>query len=172
MTLKFRGLLMVAFGAASAVAQPVPKALDQNPQKRVTIEPNILTESPTLTLLTRAQPRWWTRPEEIERLGLSADQRKNLNDILQQHRLKLIDLDAALQREEVILEPLVNADQPDDAKVFAQVDRVAQARAELEKANSRMLWQVRRVLTPDQWKLLQSPRTVKLPTLNQAPNLK
>jgi Spy/CpxP family protein refolding chaperone len=88
-----------------------------------------------------------------------------LNDILQQHRLKLIDLDAALQREEVILEPLVNADQPDDAKVFAQVDRVAQARAELEKANSRMLWQVRRVLTPDQWKQLQSPRpALRLPT--------
>jgi protein CpxP len=109
--------------------------------------------------------RWWTRPDEIERLGLSPDQRKNLNDILQQHRLKLIDLDAALQREEVILEPLVNADQPDDAKVFAQVDRVAQARAELEKANSRMLWQVRRVLTPDQWKLLQSPRpALRLPT--------
>ena len=95
-------------------------------------------------------------------MGLSADQRKNLNDILQQHRLKLIDLDAALQKEEVTLEPLVSAEQPDDAKVLAQVDRVAQARAELEKANSRMLWQVRRVLTPDQWKLLQTSPVTKL----------
>jgi Spy/CpxP family protein refolding chaperone len=160
MTLQFRGLLVIAFGAASAMAQPVPKALEQSSTLN-----SLITKDGTgsFRFFVGVNPgKWWTRPDEIERLGLSPDQRKNLNDILQQHRLKLIDLDAALQREEVILEPLVNADQPDDAKVFAQVDRVAQARAELEKANSRMLWQVRRVLTPDQWKLLQSPRpTIK-----------
>ena len=90
---------------------------------------------------------------------------KEPDDILQQHRLKLIDLDAALQREEVTLEPLVSAQPPDDAKVMAEIDRVAQARAELEKANSRMLWQVRRVLTPEQWTQLQTrpvtPRPLK-----------
>jgi Spy/CpxP family protein refolding chaperone len=156
MNLHLRGLLLVAFGAASAAAQPVPKALEQSSTLN-----SVFAKDGTnsFKFFAGVNPgRWWTRPEEIERLGLSPDQRKNLNDILQRHRLKLIDLDAALQREEVILEPLVNADQPDDAKVFAQVDRVAQARAELEKANSRMLWQVRRVLTPDQWKLLQAPR--------------
>ena len=99
----------------------------------------------------------------IEQLGLSADQRKNLEDILQQHRLRLIDLDAALQREEVTLEPLVSAQPPDDAKVTAQIDRVAQARAELEKANSRMLWQVRRVLTPEQWTQLQTRPVISKP---------
>jgi len=160
MNLKFCGLLLVAFGAASAVAQPVPKALEQSSTLN-----SVLTKNGTYTFFADVKPgKWWTRPEEIERLGLSADQRKNLNDILQQHRLKLIDLDAGLQREEVILEPLVNADQPDDAKVLAQVDRVAQARAELEKANSRMLWQVRRILTPDQWKQLQpSAKRIPLP---------
>jgi Spy/CpxP family protein refolding chaperone len=156
MTLQFRGLLLAVLGAASVAAQPVPKALEQSSTLN-----SLITKDGTTSFrfFAGVNPgKWWTRPEEIERLGLSMDQRKNLNDILQQHRLKLIDLDAALQKEEVTLEPLVNADQPDDAKVFAQVDRVAQARAELEKANSRMLWQVRRVLTPDQWKLLQSPR--------------
>ena len=167
MTLPFRGLLVALLAVASAMAQPVPKALEQSNTLN-----SIITKDGTSSFrfFAGVNPgKWWTRPEEIERLGLSPDQRKNLNDILQQHRLKLIDLDAALQREEVILEPLVNADQPDDAKVFAQVDRVAQARAELEKANSRMLWQVRRVLTPDQWKLLQAPRpAVRL----QKPNVK
>jgi len=155
MTLQFRGLLLAAFVTASAMAQPVPKALEQSTPNTLILKNGVSAFSFAPGVL---QGKWWTRTEEIERLGLSADQRKNLNDILQQHRLKLIDLDAALQKEEVTLEPLVNADQPDDAKVFAQVDRVAQARAEREKANSRMLWQVRRVLTPDQWKQLQSPR--------------
>ena len=166
MTLQFRGLLFVILGAASAIAQPVPKALEQSTAN--TLNALIVKDGTSAFRFMPGinQGKWWTRPEEIERLGLSADQRKNLNDILQQHRLKLIDLDATLQKEEVTLEPLVNADQPDDAKVLAQVDRVAQARAELEKANSRMLWQVRRVLTPDQWKLLQSPQpTIRLPKL-------
>ncbi len=54
------------------------------------------------------------------------------------------------------MEPLLAADQPDEGKILAQIDRVAQARAELEKANARMLLGLRRVLTPDQWKTLQA----------------
>jgi Spy/CpxP family protein refolding chaperone len=141
-------------GAASAIAQEVPKALQAQPQ-----------------------PFYWaSRPNSlpaIQKLDLTAEQRKNIDDIFQQHRLKLIDLEATLQKEDLILEPLVAAVPPDDAKVLAQIDRVAQARAELEKANSRMLCQVRRVLTPDQWKQLQSQRpSLKLSTTPNLPSLK
>ena len=62
-----------------------------------------------------------------------------MDDIFQQSRLKLIDLHAALQKEEATLDPLINADSPDETKVLAQIDKVAQARAELEKSNARML---------------------------------
>jgi protein CpxP len=51
---------------------------------------------------------------------------------------------------------LLAADQPDEGKILAQIDRVAQARAELEKANGRMLLGLRRLLTADQWKTLQA----------------
>jgi Spy/CpxP family protein refolding chaperone len=100
--------------------------------------------------------RWWSNPQMVELIGLTPDQVKKMDDIFQQHRLQLIDLNASLEKEEAILDPLVSAEQPDDAKVLAQIDKVAQARAELEKANSRMLWSVRRVLTQDQWKKLQT----------------
>jgi Spy/CpxP family protein refolding chaperone len=99
--------------------------------------------------------RWWNNPQVAQKIGLTDDQRKKMDDIFQQHRLKLVDLDANLKREEIVMEPLVNADQPDEAKLLAQIDRVAQARAELEKANARMLLGIRRVLTADQWKKLQ-----------------
>ena len=159
MSLRIRTLLLMKLVVVSAMAQPVPKALEQGSSKNVTINTaggNFSFGVGVGIGIGARSGRWWTRPEVIEQLGLSADQRKNLDDILQQHRLKLIDLDAALQREEVTLEPLVSAQPPDDAKVTAQIDRVAQARAELEKANSRMLWQVRRVLTPEQWTQLQT----------------
>ncbi len=79
-----------------------------------------------------------------------------MDDIFQQSRLRLIDLNAAVQKEEAILEPLVSADQPDEARIVAQIDKVAQARAELEKANARMLLGIRRVLTPEQWEKLKA----------------
>jgi len=80
--------------------------------------------------------RWWDDPEFIKKLGLSDDQQKKMDDIFNSARLNLIDLFAAGQKEEAIMEPLVAADPPDENKLLAQIDRVAQARAELEKANA------------------------------------
>jgi len=99
--------------------------------------------------------QWWNNPQMVEKLGVTDDQKKKMQDIFQQHRLKLIDLNASLQKAEAILEPLIGADQPDEAKIVAQIDRVAQARAELEKENARMLLGIRQTLTADQWKKLQ-----------------
>jgi len=141
------------------MAQQVPKALENSASNS-----SSFSFSWSNNGVVWKSGKWWTRPDMAQRLSLTDDQKRRMDDIFQQHRLKLIDLEATLEKEEVTLEPLTNADQPDDAKVFAQVDRVALARAELEKANSRMLWQVRRVLTPDQWKQLQqgAPRPVKI----------
>jgi protein CpxP len=100
--------------------------------------------------------RWWNNPEFAQKLGLTADQQKRMEAVFQQSRPSLMDLSATVRKEETAMEPLLAADQPDEGKILAQIDRVAQARAELEKANARMLLGLRRVLTPDQWKTLQA----------------
>jgi protein CpxP len=100
--------------------------------------------------------RWWNNPELVQKLGLTADQQKKMEAIFQQNRPSLMDLSSSLHKEETSMEPLLAADQPDEGKILAQIDRVAQARAELEKANARMLLGLRRVLTPEQWKTLQA----------------
>lgn len=102
--------------------------------------------------------RWWDNPDFAQKLALSPDQQKKMDDIFNASRLKLIDLFAAVQKEEAVMEPLVSADPPEDNKVLAQIDRVAQARAELEKGRARMLLDIRRQLTHDQWTQLQSMR--------------
>jgi Spy/CpxP family protein refolding chaperone len=99
--------------------------------------------------------KWWTNPMTIRRLGLSEDQQKRLDQIYQQNRLRLIDLRAALEKEEATMEPLLASDHPAEASVFAQIDRIANARADLEKANARMLFAFRLVLFPEQWRELQ-----------------
>ena len=106
--------------------------------------------------------RWWDNPQAAKDLNLAPDQKQKMDDIFQQNRPKLVDLHAAVQKEEETLYPLLNADSPDEAKVLAQIDRVAQARAELEKANARMLLAVRQVLTADQWARLRAARAQRM----------
>ena len=100
--------------------------------------------------------RWWNNPEFAQKLGLTADQQKRMEAVFEQSRPSLMDLLAAVHKEEAAMEPLLAADQPDEGKILGQIDRVAQARAELERANGRMLLGLRRVLTPQQWKTLQA----------------
>lgn len=100
--------------------------------------------------------RWWKNTEVAQKVGVSDVQVQRIEQIFQDHRLKLVDLHANLEKEEARLEPMMDSDQPDEGQIEGQIDRVAAARAELEKSHSRMLLDVRRTLTADQWKKLQS----------------
>ena len=110
------------------------------------------------TLGPGSMGRWWNDPAMIEKLNLNEDQRKNMDEILLGHREKLIDMHASVDKAELAMEPLMSADQPNEQQILAQIDKVAQARAELEKANARFLLAIRAKLTPDQWKQLQAAR--------------
>jgi periplasmic protein CpxP/Spy len=105
---------------------------------------------------TGAPGRWWSDPRVAQELALSGDQQHRMDELFQGHRIKLIDLSAGLQKEEALLEPLLESDHPEEGKILVQIDRIAQARAELEKANARLLLGLRGVLTQEQWKKLQS----------------
>lgn len=142
--------------AQAPPAQPQPGRLI--PGRVMMAPPPPEASRPPLERRLQAGPRgrWWDNPEMVQKLSLTSDQVKRMDDIFQQNRLRLIDLNAAVQKEEVIMEPLVASDQPDEAKILAQIDKVAQARAELEKANARFLLGIRRVLNADQWKKLQA----------------
>ncbi|MFL6427626.1 MAG: Spy/CpxP family protein refolding chaperone [Acidobacteriaceae bacterium] len=126
-----------------------PDAMDRGPME---------AHRPPMEHAFRVGPhgRWWDNAEIAQKLGLSADQQKKMDDIFLQSRLKLIDEHASVEKQEAILEPLLAAEQPDESRILAQIDKVAQSRAELEKANARMLLGLRGVLTTAQWKTLQT----------------
>jgi len=102
--------------------------------------------------------RFWNNPAMIEKLKLTDAQRKAMDGILLQHREKLVDLRGNVEKAELEMEPMMKDDQPNEARILAQIDKVAQARAELEKANARFLLALRGQLTPEQWKLMQAER--------------
>ncbi len=102
--------------------------------------------------------QWWNRPNVVKQLTLTDDQRKAMDGIVQDHKMKLIDLHANLEKAEVAMGPMMKADMPDQKAIEAQIDKVVAARAELEKANARFLLDIRMQLKPDQWKQLQTLR--------------
>jgi Spy/CpxP family protein refolding chaperone len=99
--------------------------------------------------------RWWNNPKVIDALKLTDAQRKEMDSTMLAHRERLVDLHANLQKAELEMEPLMGDDQPNEAKIVAEIDKIAAARAELEKANARFLLGIRAKLTPDQWKALK-----------------
>jgi len=111
--------------------------------------------------LCAQQPRdffpWWDMPV-ARTLNLSEDQTRQIQIIVREHRDKLVDLRGAVEKAENQLSDIMDEDRPDAVKANAAIDRVAGARAELTKAFSQMGLKLRLVLTPAQWKDLQSKR--------------
>jgi len=125
--------------------------------KKATVAKNT---SPLTSLQATVKGTFWRNPEWVKVLDLSADQQKKMDEIFQQFRLRLIDLNGSLQKEELILEPLLGPTRPSpeaETKILTQIDRIAEARAELEKANSKMLVSILQVLNAEQWSKLPMP---------------
>ncbi len=104
------------------------------------------------------QGRWWNNPRVATALKLTQDQQKAMDSILFDHREKLIDLQANLKKAELAMEPLMNADQPNQAAIEAQINKVVAARGNLERANSLFLLAIRMKLTPEQWQQIKNFR--------------
>lgn len=100
--------------------------------------------------------RWWNDPMLAQKLNITADQKQKMDGIYEQYKLKLIDLNADLQKQELLLQPMISSDNPDRDKTLAQIDAVVNARAALEKENAEMLFAIRETLTPDQWHKLRT----------------
>jgi len=94
--------------------------------------------------------RWWDDNKTAKKLGLRSEQQRRMDDIFEANKSNLLGLLANLQREENHLSSLPPGELQDEAKVFAAIDRVAQARADLEKANAHILMQIRQQMDSNQ----------------------
>lgn len=94
--------------------------------------------------------RWWDDKKFAKSLGLNDDQQKRMDGVFSQNRDLLLSRYDTLQKAESRLEGLTRSGKPSEAALFGEIDRVAQARADLEKANTHMLLQLRDEMTADQ----------------------
>jgi periplasmic protein CpxP/Spy len=152
--LKLSLAVAAVFMATTGFAQgsPDPSAAGPGPG------PGFGMHRPPMERAMGEHGHWWNNPTEAAKLKLTDTQRKAMDDTLQQHRETLVDLRGTLEKAELELGPMMKEDQPNEGNILAQIDKIAQARAELEKANARFLLAIRSKLTPEQWKQLEADR--------------
>jgi|SRR5688572_6928744 Spy/CpxP family protein refolding chaperone len=92
--------------------------------------------------------KWWQATDVIKELTLAPDQSKRLEDVWQKALPALKAQKTALDAAEAQFERLIERG---DATAMEQINVVEAARAELNKTRATMLWNMRQVLTRDQW---------------------
>jgi len=151
-------MLLTAGLLSSQVAPPAPPG----PPAAAMPAPPPMFEGSGMPGMTRhgAAPlgNWWKNSEIAQQLGLSDTQRQQLEKSFIEHRMRLIDLQAATEKEELKFQTLMDADRPDPAQVNAQLDQLQNARGQLLKEFTGMTLSFRQILTPEQWRKLESIR--------------
>ncbi len=99
---------------------------------------------------------WWKNSDVIQQLQLTDAQRQQLEKAFVQHRLRLVDERAAVEKNEIKLQELMDMDQPPESQVMSQVDQLQAARGQLEKEFTSMTLDFRRIISPEQWRKLQT----------------
>jgi len=90
--------------------------------------------------------KWWQKLRYREELQLNESQITQLDQIFYDHRLKLIDFGAEMEKQDLRLQTLLDADVPDEGQISSQVDQVLDARGKLEREATTMNLDLRKVL--------------------------
>jgi Spy/CpxP family protein refolding chaperone len=106
----------------------------------------------------REMGKWWKNSSLAQKLNLRDDQIKQLDSVFFEHRLKLIDDQAELEKQDLRLQALLDEDTPNEAQVGAQVDQALGAKSKLEREFTMMNLALRRVLSVEQWRQLKALR--------------
>ena len=102
--------------------------------------------------------KWWQNSDIAKKLQLGDGQITQLDQTFYDHKLKLIDYGAEMEKQDLKLQVLLDADVPNEGQVEAQVDQVLAARGKLEREFTLMNLDLRKVLSLEQWRQLKSIR--------------
>lgn len=99
--------------------------------------------------------KWWEDEHLTARIGLTDDQREQINGLVYDHAHRMIGLNADVKRAELELASLVGQPEFEADRVRAAFAAFQKARQALERERFEMLLAVRETLTSDQWQTIQ-----------------
>jgi len=92
----------------------------------------------------------------LKDLDLTPEQQKKVEIIHEKQARLMVQAQADLRIATMDMQQLMRAEAPDKAKIDAQIDKLAQMRAGMQKSRTATLLEVRALLTPDQLKKCQA----------------
>jgi Spy/CpxP family protein refolding chaperone len=104
---------------------------------------------------------WWRDPDVINELRLTDAQRRQLEQSSLSMKLSLISAAATAASAFVKGESALNGDQLDESAYNQEVNAAADAASKLVKDAGGTMLAMRRILSPEQWRKLESMRHVE-----------
>ena len=93
--------------------------------------------------------KWWQSEKYKKALVLTADQTRRIEEVFQKALPKLKVQKTALDEAEAKFERLI--ERGDDSAVMEQINVLEEKRADLAKSRTLMLYDMRKLLTKEQW---------------------
>ncbi|HTY62875.1 MAG TPA: TonB family protein [Acidobacteriota bacterium] len=115
--------------------------------------------------------KWWKNSQIVKQLQLKESQVNQIEQIFMGHQNKLVSAKAELDKSELQLKQLMQAEPVQESQAQKAIEQVAKARSELEKVNASMLLSIRMTLSKEQWNKLDTIQNSKK-TLILAPVVK
>ncbi|MFN7966699.1 MAG: periplasmic heavy metal sensor [Acidobacteriota bacterium] len=94
--------------------------------------------------------RWWASPRAQARLGLSAEQTKQIEELTYQSGQRLIDCGAALSKARLELARLLQSDTLSESAIDRAVERVVEAQTAVFREETKTRAAVAQALTREQ----------------------
>jgi len=152
------GLFLVATTAhAQGITSDQANRLREEERAQNLVARRIVTPKPDGALVSGGA--WWTNNAVVMELGLSDDQKTKIGRAFENHSRAIVYNSGQLEKEEMQLARLLEAESIDHAAVSNQTNRVIQSRGEVERETAAMTLEMREQLTRSQWMKLQSLET-------------
>jgi len=111
---------------------------------------------PAVSLAQEIYPgKWWHVPPIREKLRLNDKERRQLDEVYDENRRRLVDLKEELKREQSELRLLLEAEPLKEQSVMAQARRLEAVRSDLAVERLRYVLDVRKILGPDRFQQLK-----------------
>lgn len=95
-------------------------------------------------------------PEAAQELGLSEDQQQKLEDLFYSHQEQALALRQKMEKLELELQKLMNADDPNENQIKAKIREIGALRTDLELERVEFFFKMRGVLTAEQIEKLKT----------------
>ena len=98
--------------------------------------------------------KWWTVPDVVKDLNLTAEEQKQLDDLYVESRRNMVDLQTNLKKERIEMEQLFNAETFNEAECMDRFKRLQNARNHKSVERFSFIVNVRKLLGKDRfWRL-------------------